>query len=164
MANTNAKTAALTTASTKGGKAPAIAAPANTSFGATGVGPAPLMAASAKRYGAKAMALNPAFATRTFTLSALGLSTAGAKGCVGRNGQATVMGLTAYAVSLAANGGKAATGAAIVAVMLTHPAFKGVFNGTKANGTHIGANALTAAKWCAGYVNGLTRTQHGLAA
>lgn len=135
-----------------------------TNYAATGVGPAPLMAATAKRYGASAMALAPAFAARTFTLSNLGVSTANAKGCVGRNGQATVMGLTAYALSLAANGGKAATGAAIVAVMLTHPAFKGVFNGTKANGTHVSANALTAAKWCAGYVNGLCRPQHGLAA
>lgn len=148
----------------KQANAPKATAPAPTTYAATGIGPAPLMAASAKRYGATAMQLPAAFANRTFTLTALGVSTASAKGCVGRNGQATVMGLTAYAVAIAANGGKAATGAAIVAVMLTHPAFKGVFNGTKANGTHVSANTLTAAKWCAGYVNGLCRPQHGLAA
>jgi len=128
------------------------------------LGPNPLMAASAKRYGANAGNLSASFATRTFTLSNLGMAAVAAKGCTGKAGQATAMGLTAYALGIAANGGKCATGAAIVAVMLTHPAFAGVFNGTKANGTHVAPNATTAAKWCQGYVNGLTRPQHGLAA
>lgn len=131
---------------------------------ATATGPNPLMAASAKRYGAKAGALTPAFATRTFTLTALGRAAVATNGCTGAQGQATAMGLTAYALGIATNGGNAATGAAIVAVMLTHTAFTGVFNGTKANGTHVSPNATTAAKWCQGYVNGLCRPQHGLAA
>lgn len=141
--------------------APATAAP--TTYAVTGIGPAPLMPASLKRYGATANALPAAFASRVFTLTAAGVNVANAKGCNGRNGQATAMGLTAYAVAVASNGGNSASGAAIVSAMLTAPAFKGVFNGTKANGVHISPNALTAAKWCAGYVNGLTRPAHGLA-
>jgi hypothetical protein len=131
------------------------------------------MAASAKRYGALAGQLTPAFAQRTFTLSNLGNGAVSAKGCIGRNSQATAMGLTAYALGIAANGGNCATGAAIVATMLTHPAFMvpnpsgqglvSLFTITKANGVHISANATTAAKWCQGYVNGLCRPQHGLA-
>jgi len=141
----------------------AAATVASTATAATGVGPAPLALASAKRYGALAGTLSPAFANRTFTLTPLGASVA-ANGGTGTSGKVTVMGLAAVAVSIAANGGKAATGAAIVNVMLTHPAFAGVFNGTKANGCHVSANATTAAKWCQGYVNGLCRPAHGLAA
>jgi len=139
--------------------------PATTTTTATApLGPNPLMAASAKRYGANAGNLSASFAARTFTLTNLGMAAVAAKGCTGKAGQATAMGLTAYALGIAANGGKCASGAAIVAVMLTHPAFAGVFNGTKANGTHVAPNATTAAKWAQGYVNGLCRPQHGLAA
>lgn len=127
------------------------------------LGPNPLMPASAKRYGALAGQLTASFATRTFTLTALGSQAVAAKGCTGKAGQPTAMGLTAYALGIAANGGQCATGAAIVAVMLTHPAFAGVFNGTKANGVHVAPSATTAAKWAQGYVNGLCRPQHGLA-
>lgn len=138
-------------------------AAASTATAATGVGPAPLSAASAKRYGALAGTLGNAFANRTFSLTPLGVGVA-ANGGAGVSGKPTVMGLAACALSIASNGGNNATGAAIVAVMLTHPAFAGVFNGTKANGVHVSANATTAAKWCQGYVNGLTRPAHGLAA
>lgn len=122
-----------------------------------------VMPASNRRYGAGINALTPAFANATFTLTALGKGAVGVAGCIGRNGQPTVMGLTAVAVANASNGGTSATGAAIVAAMLGNPQLMAALLATKANGTHIAPSAATVAKWAQGYVNGLCRTQHGLA-
>jgi hypothetical protein len=120
-------------------------------------------AASNKRYGAALNALTPAFAAATFTLTALGKGAVGQAGCIGRNGQPTAMGLTAVALHNAANGGTAATGAAIVAAIIGNPQLMAAMLGTKAQGTHILPNTATAAKWAQGYVNGLCRPAHGLA-
>lgn len=127
-------------------------------------------AASAKRYGngnsnvaAAVNTLTPAFAVATFTLTALGKQAVGVAGCIGSKGQPTAMGLTAVAVANAANGGTSATGAAIVAAILGNPQLMAAMLGTKANGTHVLPTAACAARWAQGYVNGLCRTQHGLA-
>jgi hypothetical protein len=119
-----------------------------------------VMPASAKRYGAGISALTPAFANATFALTALGKQAVAANGCIGRNGQATVMGLTAVAL---ANAGGTATGQAVVMAMLGNPQLVAALLGTKANGTHVAPSAATVAKWAQGYVNGLCRPQHGLA-
>lgn len=119
--------------------------------------------ASNRRYGAALNVLTPAFANATFTLTALGKQAIAANGCIGRNGQATAMGLTAVALANASNGGTAATGAAIVAAIIGNPQLMAGMLGTKANGTHITPNSATAAKWAQGYVNGLCRPAHGLA-
>lgn len=134
---------------------------ASTGFAATGFGPTPITAASAKRGYAKA--LNPAFAARVFTLTALGASTAKAQGACGARGQQTAMGITAWAVGIAANGGTSATGAAIVAVMLTNAGVLKALASTKAFGTHLNAGVMPPPAFCQGYVNGLCRPQHGLA-
>lgn len=120
-------------------------------------------AASNKRYGAALNALTPAFAAATFTLTTLGKGCVAQAGCIGRNGQPTAMGLTCVALHNAAQGGIAATGAAIVAAIIGNPQLMAAMLGTKAQGTHILPNTATAAKWAQGYVNGLCRTQHGLA-
>lgn len=120
-------------------------------------------AASNKRYGAALNVLTPAFASATFTLTALGKQSVGAQGCIGRNGQPTAMGLTAVALANASNGGHSATGAAIVAAIIGNPQLMAAMLGTKAQGTHITPNSATAAKWAQGYVNGLCRPAHGLA-
>jgi hypothetical protein len=125
---------------------------------ATGTAPA-----SNRRYGAALNALTPAFASATFTLSALGKQAVAANGCTGRNGQPTAMGLTAVALANAAQGGLSATGAAIVAAIIGNPQLMAAMLGTKAQGTHITPNSATAAKWAQGYVNGLCRPAHGLA-
>ena len=125
---------------------------------ATGTAPA-----SNRRYGAALNALTPAFATATFTLTALGKQAVAAHGGIGRNGQPTAMGLTAVALANAANGGNAATGAAIVQAIIGNPQLMAGMLGTKAQGTHITPNTATAAKWAQGYVNGLCRPAHGLA-
>ena len=163
MANRKATTATTTVAK------PAMLRAA-TLLGRTGLTAAPAIAAklgtapaSARRYGATVHGLTPSFATATFTLTALGKSTVAAQGCIGRNGQPTAMGLTCVALANAANGGTAATGAAIVAAILGNPQLMAAMGGTKALGTHVTPNSATAAKWAQGYVNGLCRTQHGLA-
>jgi hypothetical protein len=139
-------------------------------LGRTGLAAAPAIAAklgtapaSQRRYGATVHGLTPSFATATFTLTALGKSTVGQAGCIGRNGQPTAMGLTAVALANAANGGNSATGAAIVAAILGNPQLMAAMGGTKALGTHVTPNSATAAKWAQGYVNGLCRPAHGLA-
>lgn len=128
---------------------------------ATGVAPA-----SAKRYGQALNSLTPAFAAATFTPSALGKAAIAAQGGIGRNSQATVMGLTAVALgnAMAANNGQPATGQAIVLAILGNPQLMAAMGATKALGVHVTANSATAAKWAQGYVNGLCRPQHGLAA
>lgn len=129
---------------------------------ATGMGPSALLAATAKRYGANAGMLSPAFANRTFTLSTLGATVAASGGLSGA-GRPTTMGLTAVALMVASNGTGSATGAAIVAAMLS-PALAARIAATKANGYHTnGANPMPA-KVAQGYVNGLCRPAHGLAA
>ncbi len=139
-------------------------------LGRTGLSALPAIAAkygtapaSAKRYGATVNGLTPSFATATFTLTALGKAAVASQGCLGRNGQPTAMGLTAVAVANASNGGTSATGAAIVAAILGNPQLMAAMGGTKALGVHVTPNSATAAKWAQGYVNGLCRTQHGLA-
>lgn len=139
-------------------------------IGRTGLAALPAVAAklgtapaSNRRYGAALNALTPAFATATFTLTALGKASVAQAGCIGRNGQPTAMGLTAVALANAANGGTAATGAAIVAAILGNPQLMAAMGGTKALGTHVTPNSATAAKWAQGYVNGLCRPAHGLA-
>lgn len=121
-------------------------------------------AASAKRYGNAVNALTPAFANATFTPTALGKQAIAAQGCIGRNGQATVMGLCAVALgnAMAANGGTA-TGAQVVLAILGNPQLMAAMGATKALGVHVTANSATAAKWAQGYVNGLCRPAHGLA-
>lgn len=120
-------------------------------------------AASTKRYNAAVNTLTPAFAAATFTLTTLGKGCVAQAGCIGRNGQPTAMGLTCVALHNAAQGGTSATGAAIVAAIIGNPQLMAAMLGTKAQGTHILPNTATAAKWAQGYVNGLCRTQHGLA-
>lgn len=121
-------------------------------------------AASNKRYGAAIAALNPAFAARTFTLTRLGQAAVAAGGAIGKNGQVTVMGATAVAVGIAANGGTAATGAAIVTAMLNNPALLAAFAASRAKGTHVVTGTALHSQWCAGYVKGLCIAKHGLAA
>lgn len=123
-------------------------------------------AASVKRYAAGINALTPAFAARVFTPTPLGKAAIAASGCIGKAGQATAMGLTAVAMgnAMAANGGAPANGAAIVAAIIGNPQLMAAMLGTKAQGTHILPNSPAAAKWAQGYVNGLCRPQHGLAA
>lgn len=116
--------------------------------------------ASNKRYGAMVNGLTPAFASATFTLTALGKQAVAANGCTGRNGQPTAMGLTALALGQC---GHSATGAAIVAAIIGNPQLMAAMLGTKAQGTHILPNTVAAAKWAQGYVNGLCRPAHGLA-
>lgn len=122
-------------------------------------------AASVARYskGGGVNALSAAFANATFTLTQLGRQTVAVNGCVGKAGQATAMGLTACALANASNGTGSATGAAIVAAIIGNPQLMAAMLGTKANGAHIVPNSPAAAKWAQGYVNGLCRTQHGLA-
>lgn len=126
---------------------------------------APPAPASAKRYGTGVNTLTPAFAQATFTPTALGKAAIAAGGAIGKGGAVTAMGLTAVALghAMAANGTKAATGAQIVAAVLGNPQLMAALFGTKASGTHVQANAALVAKWAQGYVNGLCRTQHGLA-
>lgn len=128
---------------------------------ATGTAPA-----SAKRYGNAVNSLTPAFAAATFTPSALGKAAIAAQGGIGRNGAVTVMGLTAVALgnAIAAQGGNSATGQAVVLAILGNPQLMLAMGATKALGVHVTANSATAAKWAQGYVNGLCRPAHGLAA
>lgn len=121
--------------------------------------------ASAKRYGATVNGLTPSFAAATFTPTALGKAAIAANGGIGRNGQATVMGLVAVALgnAMAANGGKPATGAQVVVALLGNPQLMAATGGTKAFGVHVTAANATAAKWAQGYINGLCRPAHGLA-
>lgn len=167
MANRNNKATAATAATAA---KPAAIVRAAAIIGRAGLAAAPAVAAklgtasaSNRRYGAALMALTPAFASATFTLTALGKGAVGQQGCIGRNGQATAMGLTAVALHNAANGGTSATGAAIVAAIIGNPQLMAAMLGTKAQGTHILPNTATAAKWAQGYVNGLCRPAHGLA-
>jgi hypothetical protein len=139
-------------------------------IGRTGLGAAAAAGAkygvappSARRYGAAVNSLTPAFATATFTLTALGKAAVAANGGTGRNGQPTAMGLTAVALANEAQGGLSATGAAIVAAILGNPQLMAAMGSTKALGTHVQPTSATAAKWAQGYVNGLCRPQHGLA-
>jgi hypothetical protein len=122
-------------------------------------------AASANRYKAAAHSLTPAFAAATFTLTPLGKAAVAANGGIGRNGQATVMGLVAVALgnAIAANGGTSATGAQVAAALLGNPQLMAATGGTKALGVHVTAANATAAKWAQGYINGLCRPAHGLA-
>lgn len=121
--------------------------------------------ASAKRYGATVNGLTPSFASAAFTPTALGKQAIAANGCIGRNGQATVMGLVAVALgnAIAANGGNSATGAQVVVALLGNPQLMAATGGTKALGVHVTPANATAAKWAQGYVNGLCRPAHGLA-
>ena len=121
--------------------------------------------ASARRYGATVNGLTPAFANATFTPTALGKAAIAANGCIGRNGQATVMGLVAVALgnAMAANSGNPPTGAQIVVALLGNPQLMAATGGTKALGVHITPANATAAKWAQGYINGLCRPAHGLA-
>lgn len=121
-------------------------------------------AASNKRYGAALNSLTASFAVATFTPTALGKAAIAAQGGIGRNGQPTVMGLTAVALgnAMAANGGTA-NGAAVVLAILGNPQLMAAMGATKALGVHVTANSATAAKWAQGYVNGLCRPAHGLA-
>jgi hypothetical protein len=161
------------TANTANNAAPVKVAPmlrAAAIIGRAGIAAAPAVAAklgnapaSAKRYGAAVNSLTPSFANATFTLTALGKAAVGVAGGIGRNGQATAMGLTAVALANAANGGTSATGAAIVAAILGNPQLMAAMGATKALGVHVTPNSATAAKWAQGYVNGLCRPQHGLA-
>lgn len=122
--------------------------------------------ASARRYGATVNGLTPAFAAATFTLTPLGKAAVAANGGIGRNGQPTVMGLVAVALAnaIAANGGNSATGAQVVVALLGNPQLMAATGGTKALGVHVTPANATAAKWAQGYINGLCRASHGLAA
>ncbi len=128
--------------------------------GTTGTAPA-----SVKRYGAMVNGLTAAFAAASFTLSPLGKAAIAANGGIGRNGQATVMGLVAVALgnAISSNGGTSATGQQVVLALLGNPQLMAATGGTKAFGVHVTAANATAAKWAQGYVNGLCRPAHGLA-
>jgi hypothetical protein len=121
--------------------------------------------ASLKRYGAAVNGLTPAFASATFTPTALGKAAIAANGGIGRNGQPTVMGLVAVAMAnaMAANGGNPPTGAQVVVALLGNPQLMAATGGTKALGVHVTPANATAAKWAQGYINGLCRPAHGLA-
>lgn len=125
---------------------------ANTSAGATGVGPLNLTAASAKRYGAKAHSQGNA--AYTYQLNATGVAIAQAGG---RNahGRLTLMGVTALAVYAAGNGQPASVGA-VTALMQT-PAYVAMLAATKGNGHHVTATTPPCAKLVSGYVGGLCR-------
>lgn len=163
MANRNTPAAVAAVATVK--VAPALRAAA--AVGKHGIAAMPRLAAatgtaaaSAKRYGNGAALLTPAFASATFTLTAMGKAAHGCGGAIGRNGAVTLMGLTAVALG---NAGGTATGAQVVAAMLGNPQLVAAMLGTKAAGVHVNAATATSAKLAQGYVNGLCRAAHGLA-
>lgn len=116
-------------------------------------------AASAKRYGRSLGSLPAKFAATTFALTPAGNHVASIGGCIGAQGQATVMGLFAVALAnaIAANGGQPATGQQVCLAMLGNPQLMAAAALTKARGTHLIPANATAMGWAAGYVNGLCR-------
>lgn len=135
-------------------------AKANATPAATPATPATRVAPNAGKYHAAPRAVP--VATVRYTITALGVATANAKGA-GKSGKVTVMGLVAVAASAVAAKGMALTGANIVAAMRALPAVNTAFKQTRA-ATGYARGALPCPAWCSGYVAGAARSPASLLA